>query len=128
MTPHKFFDNLNRRVELGSQLGVGGEGAVFEVVGQPSSVAKVYLKRPDAGKEAKLRAMPSLARPELLTVAAWPTATLHQAPQGPLAGVLMPRVVGKEVHALQPGPAQKGIPCRGLGIPHPGRNELWDRF
>ncbi len=78
MTLRSYYDNLNQRVELGPQLGVGGEGAVFEVVGQPSSVAKIYHKPPDALQSQKLKAMATLARPQLLTVAAWPTATLHQ--------------------------------------------------
>ncbi len=112
MTPRSLYDNLNRRVDLGSQLGVGGEGAVYEVVGRPSSVAKVYHKPPDSRKEQKFRAMASLARPDLLAVAAWPTATLHQTPQGPLVGVLMPRVSEhKEVHTLySPAHRKKDFP------------------
>ena len=112
MTLRNLYDNLNQRVELGSQLGVGGEGAVLEVVGQPLFVAKVYHKPPDALKEQKLRAMVCLARPDLLKLAAWPTATLHQNPRGPLVGVLMPRVSGhKEVHTLySPAHRKKEFP------------------
>src|SRR2546423_1810398 len=112
MTSRILYDNLNQRVELGNQLGVGGEGAVLEVTGQPSSVAKVYHKPPDTAKEHKLRAMVSVTRPELLKVAAWPTATLHQHPQEPLVGILMPRVSGhKEVHTLySPAHRKKEFP------------------
>ena len=66
MSLRSLYDDLSHRVELGSQLGVGGEGAVFEVLGQGSSVAKVYHKLPDARQEKKVRAMVALARPELL--------------------------------------------------------------
>src|ERR1700730_16627468 len=112
MTLRSLYDNLSHRVELGSQLGGGGEAAVFEVVGQSSSVAKVYHKPPDARREQKLRAMVALARPDLLTVAAWPTATLHRNPGGPLLGILMPRVEGhKEIHTLySPAHRKKEFP------------------
>ncbi|HEY7422725.1 MAG TPA: hypothetical protein VH682_00560 [Gemmataceae bacterium] len=102
MTPCTLYDNRNHRIELGPLLatGRGGEGKVYEVVGLPSSVAKVYDDPPDARKEQKLRIMPALARPDLLTVAAWPTATLHKTPQGQVVGFLMPNMPGKEIHEL----------------------------
>ena len=105
MTLRNLFDNLNHRVELGPQLsdGKGGEGAVYEIVGHPSSVAKVYHKLPETARVQKLRAMLNLARPEMLT---WPTQTLHQGPNGQLVGFLMPRAPGKEVHTLY-SPAQR---------------------
>ena len=36
---------------LGKELGRGGEGAVFPVVGAPDLVAKIYLKPPAALKD-----------------------------------------------------------------------------
>jgi DNA-binding helix-hairpin-helix protein with protein kinase domain len=112
MTLRYLYDNRNQRVELGNRLGEGGEGEVFEVVGQPSAVAKVYRKPPDARQEQKLKAMATLAQADLLKVAAWPTATLHQNPQGSLLGILMPRVSGyKEVHTLySPAHRKKEFP------------------
>jgi DNA-binding helix-hairpin-helix protein with protein kinase domain len=111
MTPN-LYDNLNQRVELGAQLGIGGEGAVFDVVGRPSFVAKVYHNPPDPLHEQKLKLMVTLAQDQLLKVAAWPTATLHRAERGPLVGVLMPKVVGhKEVHTLySPAHRRKEFP------------------
>src|SRR5579862_3302356 len=108
MTLQIFYDNQSQRVELGPMLsdGKGGEGAVFTVVGQPQLVAKVYHKPQDARREQKLSLMLSLAQPELLAVAAWPTMTLHKAPRGPLVGFLMPRADGKEIHQLY-GPAHR---------------------
>jgi DNA-binding helix-hairpin-helix protein with protein kinase domain len=111
MALRSLYDNLNRRVELGPQINSGGEGAVFEVVGRPDSLAKVYHKPLDARGQQKLRLMASLARPNLLAVAAWPTATLQQTPHGPLVGLLMPRAPGKEVHQLySPAHRKKEFP------------------
>ncbi|MES2788536.1 MAG: hypothetical protein V4719_02870 [Planctomycetota bacterium] len=89
------------KIVLGPELGRGGEGVVFEVVGQPSVVAKVYLNPPAARKAEKLRSMVRAAIPELLGVAAWPTATLHSWPGGDVLGLLMARVSNhEEVHKL----------------------------
>jgi len=42
-------------VQLGAQVGRnGGEGAVFNVAGEPNLVAKLYHEAPDAQKVAKL--------------------------------------------------------------------------
>ena len=77
-------------VGLGGELARGGEAAVYDVVGKPDSVAKIYFK--DAGSRAeKLPVMIGMATERLRSVAAWPTATLHR-PGGALAGFLMPRV------------------------------------
>ena len=101
MPPVEFFDHLGRLVRLGAPLGQpGGEGAVFEVVNSTDAAAKIYhhhVKPP----VAKLRAMVGLQREELLRIAAWPTATLHERPGGPAVGFLMRKVKGfKEIHTL----------------------------
>jgi len=45
--------------------------------------------------------MVKLGTKELRQFAAWPSATLHAAPNGPVVGIVMPRVSGhKEIHAL----------------------------
>jgi DNA-binding helix-hairpin-helix protein with protein kinase domain len=112
MTPRILYDNLKRRVELGPQLHVGGEGAVFQVVGRPNSLAKVYHQPPDNRKQQKLRIMLGLSRPDLLNKVAWPTATLHQTLQGSPVGFLMPRASGKEVHQLySPAHRKKDFPA-----------------
>ncbi len=100
------YDNRNQRVDLGPQRGEGAEGLIFDVVGHPSYLAKIYKNPPDRQKVEKLKAMPALGRPDLLAAAGWPTATLHQTPQGSLVGFLMPRVPGKEAHTLY-GPAHR---------------------
>ncbi|MFO0841873.1 MAG: hypothetical protein U0797_05655, partial [Gemmataceae bacterium] len=83
-------DHTGRPVRLGPLIGQGGEGAVFQVEGDATLVAKVYSKPPDPATGDKLRALVRLARPELLRVAALPTGTLHE--NGTLCGLLMPLV------------------------------------
>jgi DNA-binding helix-hairpin-helix protein with protein kinase domain len=101
MTPHSLLDHLGRPVRLGQRLGTGGEGAVFEVTTAPDLVAKLYHKPPGSQTMAKLRAMVGLTRGELVRVAAWPTATLHERPGGPTVGLLMRRLRDfKELHTL----------------------------
>src|SRR5690349_2216164 len=101
MVTPALYDQANLCLPLGTKLGVGGEGAVYELPTRRGSVAKVYHKALDATKQAKLRAMVPLASPDLLKVASWPTSTLHEQPGGPVVGLVMPRVVAsKEIHVL----------------------------
>lgn len=88
-------------VQLGRELGKGGEGAVFEVPQFSTLVAKLYHKAPDQKKQAKLSFMASIADPKLLQYAAWPQETLHAKQGGPVVGFLMPKVLQREpVHML----------------------------
>jgi len=87
-------------VSLGKELGRGGEGAVFPVVGAPDLVAKIYLKPPAPAKADKLRSMARNASPALLRVAAWPVDVLVDS-AGAVRGFLMPKVSAREdVHEL----------------------------
>lgn len=95
MKPSRLLDARGNPVALGKELGRGGEGAVFDVVGQPDAVAKVYLKPPSSQHAAKLSAMAGMATAPLLKIAAWPTGTLHD-PSGAVAGFTMPKVGGHE--------------------------------
>ena len=95
------FDKQGQPIALGTELGRGGEGAVFEVANQPGLVAKVYHKALAPDKAAKIAAMASLTPDVLLKIAAWPVGTIHQKPGAAVCGLLMPRVAGfKEVHTL----------------------------
>lgn len=102
---------------LGSELASGGEGIVYHVATGVSPVggggttgetpvatgflAKLYHATPDAARVEKLRWMVGEQTPELCRFAAWPTATLHDAPGGLLVGFLMPRFDGfKPIHTL----------------------------
>jgi len=90
----------NSAVSLGKELGRGGEGAVFPVIGANDLVAKIYLKPPSATKIEKLRSMARNASPALLRVAAWPVDVLTD-PAGAVRGFLMPKVSAREdVHEL----------------------------
>lgn len=87
-------------VRLGRQLGRGGEGAVFEIVGSPEKVAKIYLKEASAERSAKLIAMQSLRTPALDSLTAWPIEVL-KSPGGKVAGFVMANMAAsKDIHAL----------------------------
>lgn len=90
-------------VDIGRELGRGGEGAVFEVPSHIDQVAKLYHdnKLPDAQKQAKLSFMAATGDQKLSSYIAWPQETLHEVPGGSVIGFLMPKVVGKEpVHMI----------------------------
>jgi DNA-binding helix-hairpin-helix protein with protein kinase domain len=87
-------------IQIGQQLGKGGEGAVFEVPGLTGQVAKLYHHQPDLRKQAKLSFMAASADQQLLDYVAWPQETLHASRGQPVLGFLMPKVTGKEpIHA-----------------------------
>ncbi len=102
MTMNPLLDPAGRSIALASEpLATGGEGSIFTIPGDPDRVAKVYKTAPATEHAAKLKAMADRADPALLKVAAWPLTTLHREPGGPVAGVLMPKVVGsREIHHL----------------------------
>jgi DNA-binding helix-hairpin-helix protein with protein kinase domain len=100
------YDGNGRSVSFGRELGKGGEGYVREVAGHPGTVAKVYHAVPSPIKIEKLGLLASLATPDLLSVSAWPTGTLSDRPGGIIRGILLPRVVGREVHFIY-SPAQR---------------------
>ena len=95
-------DHLGNEVRLAPKpFAVGGEGAVFDVQGQPNLVAKLYNKPQSRERCDKLRAMAKLCGPDLLKIAAWPTATLSTGNGAAIDGILMPRIAGYlEIHHL----------------------------
>lgn len=96
-----YFDKQGRPVDLAKELARGGEGAVYEIAGRDDTVAKIYHKPLTPDKASKLSAMSALPAERLLSIAAWPTSTVHQKPGAPVCGLLMPKVSGfKEVHTL----------------------------
>lgn len=92
---NSFFTSKGVPVAVGRELGTGGEGAVFEVLGSEKQVAKLYHAAPDAKKQTKLRFMASTVDTQLLNYVAWPQETLHASRGGPVVGFLMPKVAGK---------------------------------
>ena len=102
MSPrHTLFDAHGQAFDLGSSLATGGEGVVSTLIKDLTQLAKVYHQPPDALKVEKLRWMVQQADATLCRFAAWPTATLHDTPGGPLVGFLMPRFDGhRPIHTL----------------------------
>lgn len=100
--PRQLRDHLGNVVQLSAKpFAIGGEGAIFDVVGQPTLVAKLYSKPQSNERCLKLRAMAKLCSPDLLKIAAWPTATLSNGNPAVVEGILMPRIVDhKEIHHL----------------------------
>lgn len=95
------FTSKGSPIQIGRELGRGGEGSVFEVPALPNQVAKLYHQVPDAKKQAKLIFMASTADPQLLSYVAWPQETLHSSKGGAVVGFLMPKVEGKDpVHMI----------------------------
>lgn len=100
--PTQLRDHLGNEVRLpANPFATGGEGAIFDVVGRPDQVAKLYSKPQSRERCDKLRAMAKLCSPDLLKIAAWPTATLSNGNPAAVEGILMPRIAGyKEIHHL----------------------------
>jgi DNA-binding helix-hairpin-helix protein with protein kinase domain len=100
-------DSKGTPVELGPLIAEGGEGWVYNVLGRPDLVAKIYKTAPDARKEKKLAVMASAASESLLRIAAWPVDVAMA--NGRLVGIVMPRVTGcREIHSLY-SPKQRPI-------------------
>lgn len=94
-------------IQIGRELGKGGEGSVFEVPALPGQVAKLYHQQPDAKKQAKLTFMASAADRQLLSYVAWPQETLHTSLGGPVVGFLMPKVTGRDPVHMVYSPAHR---------------------
>src|SRR3954462_6779946 len=95
-------DSVSRPVPLGQQFGRGGEGAVYEVDGQPSLLAKVYHKRPLPEEQvAKIQAMVSCWSNALEIIAAWPKSILFDPVSRKPCGLLMSKMEGaRQLHEL----------------------------
>jgi DNA-binding helix-hairpin-helix protein with protein kinase domain len=94
-------------IQVGRELGKGGEGSVFEVPALPGQVAKLYHQQPDTKKQTKLRFMASTADKQLLSYVAWPQETLHLSPGGPVLGFLMQQVLGRDPVHMVYSPAHR---------------------
>lgn len=81
------------RVRLGARLGQGGDGAIYELEGQPDTVARIFHQPLPEQRAQKIRTMAALRRPALERLTAWPIGLLS-LPGGQAIGVKMPRVVG----------------------------------
>ncbi|MBK6971452.1 MAG: molecular chaperone [Sterolibacteriaceae bacterium] len=105
--PRTLYTSRGTAVDIGRELGKGGEGSVFDVPSSSSQVAKLYHKAPDGKKQAKLSFMASTADAQLLNYVAWPQETLHPSRGGPVIGFLMPKVSGKNPVHMVYSPAHR---------------------
>lgn len=103
------FTSKGAALDIGRELGRGGEGSVFDVPASAHQVAKLYHpnKLPNPKKQAKLSFMVASADQQLLNYLAWPQETLHQSRGGPVVGFLMPKVIGKEPIHMVYSPAHR---------------------
>ena len=88
-------DIAGRPLQLGPQLGSGGEGAVFELRDRSDLVAKLYHKRLEPEKAAKIAHMAKAANERLLKLTAWPTEPIYAGSGArPVVGFTMPKITG----------------------------------
>jgi len=88
------------QLQLGRELGRGGEGAVFEVFGRANCVAKMYTKPISTAKADKLRVLTALKDPKLVQVAAWPLSLVDGGGGRPIGFVMPSLAEFKPLHAL----------------------------
>lgn len=93
MATSRFFDASGKMLSLGPQIGIGGEGTVYELLTDPQTAAKIYLKPTDKVKAEKLTAMVSVVNQRLRDLTAWPTSTVV-SDTGKVVGFLMPKISG----------------------------------
>ncbi len=109
--PRTLYTSRGIAIDIGRELGKGGEGSVFELPALANQVAKLYHKHrlPDAKKQAKLSFMASTAddHSQLLSYVAWPQETLHPSRGGPVIGFLMPKVSNKAPVHMVYSPAHR---------------------
>lgn len=97
----RFRSSVGKTVSLGTKLSQGGEGAVYDVSGEPNLVAKLYHNLPKPEAQEKLRAMVVNQSDALLKLTAWPTEVLLDPAQGAIRGFLMRKATGhKDVLSL----------------------------
>lgn len=88
----RYITSKGSSIQLGARIGSGGEGHVFECIGLPDQVAKIYHRPPAPEHARKLQAMASMFTPGLEQIAAWPSQTISPQPNGQISGVLMKRI------------------------------------
>ena len=93
-------DGAGRLLKLGPKLGQGGEGAVFELEGEPGIAAKIHHQPLTPLRAEKIRVMAAMRTDQIDRLAAWPTSLLS-LPSGLPIGLTMPKVTGhKDIHQL----------------------------
>ena len=89
------FDLAGRPLHLGSELGSGGEGAVYELRDRSDVVVKLYHKPLAPEKSAKIATMAKFGNQRLLKLTAWPKEPIQFGSRtGPVGGFIMPKITG----------------------------------
>src|SRR5713101_7373402 len=89
------FDLAGRPLHLGSELGRGGEGTVYEQRDRSDVAVKLYHKPLNPEKSAKIAAMAKFGNERLLKLTAWPTEPIRVGSRtGPVVGFTMPKITG----------------------------------
>ncbi len=98
----QLIDSLGNAVDLGNLIGKGGEGNVFDVMGNSSMVAKIYHDVPLSEEQfCKLDWMVGKRTSALSKIAAWPEAILRDRHGNEPCGLLMPKVdKSRQLHEL----------------------------
>lgn len=98
--PDQIVDDGGQAVVLGTTLGQGGEGAVWDVPARPDLVAKIYHAPLSRDRADKIQLMSRLRTEALGKLTAWPIGLLRHRVNGPI-GLLMPKVADrKDIHHL----------------------------
>lgn len=95
-------DSVGTPIELGNLIGKGGEGNVYEVMGDSSVVAKIYHDKPLSEEQfCKLDWMVGKRTSSLSKIAAWPESVLRDRRGNEPCGLLMPKVErSRQLHEL----------------------------
>lgn len=86
-------DSKGNPIRLLNKVGKGGEGAVYNVDGSPSKVAKIYFQLPDLQKIDKIFTMVKIGTEQLQKLATWPLDLIFNK-KGKLVGFIMNKLVG----------------------------------
>lgn len=112
-TKHQVYDGRGQLVPLNTELGRGGEGAIFDVRNAPGLAAKIYDSPVDDQKAEKLKVMPGLSTDRLAALTAWPVDVLFDRPNGKIIGLLMPKIANhQDIHILY------GVKSRLINFPN----------
>ncbi len=88
-------------IVLGSILGKGGEGTVYEIQNSSSTVAKIYHKALSPNREEKIQIMARMRTEALSRLTAWPIDLIREKSTGQAIGIIMPRISNrKNIHHL----------------------------
>jgi DNA-binding helix-hairpin-helix protein with protein kinase domain len=102
-----FITSDGSTIQLGRELGRGGEGSVYELSPSSPFVAKIYHNSPDRKKQDKLVHMANTSSAKLLKYVAWPQAVIKEQKNGPVVGYLMPKVLKRAPIQMLYSPAHR---------------------